>query len=436
MPPADPRQQFEPQHRAACLRLVAALAALLTLGACNSLRRPATLATTLPDSIPRLFGPDYEAELSGLLHAEILPGNHITTLNNGDQIFPAMLRAIRGARSSIDFCTYIYWSGEVAEQFADALSERARAGVSTRVLLDWAGCLKMPAHLLDSMREAGVEIVHYNPLRWYNPFRANYRTHRKILVVDHRVAFTGGVGIGTEWEGNARTPQEWRDMHFEIRGPAVAQLYTAFAENWNESVPADDAIPIFIDSPPRAGPHTAQAFSSSPSEGSEDIYLMIHSAIAGAKKSIRIVTPYFVVDKATEDALVAAARRGVRIVVILPGPNIDYTIVRAASRATWGRLLEAGIELYEFQPTMLHSKLMIVDDNFVSVGSANLDNRSFRLNDKTNLNVFGTRFARSQVKIFEQDRRKSERITLEAWRRRPVSEKLFEALASFGRSQY
>jgi cardiolipin synthase len=379
--------------------------------------------------------PQFVRSMGTLLGPSVLEGNRVEALLNGDQIFPAMLAAIRGARRTITFETYIYWSGEIGKEFAAALSERARAGVRVHVLLDWVGAAKIEDALLEEMTGAGVEVEKYRPLHWYNLSRMNHRTHRKLLVVDGVVGFTGGVGIADIWQGNAQDPEHWRDTHFRLEGPAVAQMQAAFLDNWLEIRPevlhGDGYFPRLSS----AGRASAQVFKSSFGEGSESTRLMYLLSIASAKESILLSSSYFLPDGDAIEAFVAARKRGVRVEIIVPGKYIDAKIVRRASRGLWGDLLEAGVEIYEYQPTMFHVKVMIVDRLWCSVGSTNFDNRSFSLNDEANLNVLDEEFAAEQEGIFEEDKRQSRRITLEAWRKRPASEKLGEWLSGLARSQ-
>jgi len=303
------------------------------------------------------------------------------------------------------------------------------------VLLDWVGAGKMDDELLELMQGAGVEVLKYHPLRWYNLGRLNNRTHRKLLIVDGRVGFTGGVGIADEWLGNAEDPDHWRDSHYRVVGPAVAQMQAAFMDNWIKTnslvLHGEEYFPA-IDT---AGPHLAQVFTSSAGEGSESVRLMYLLSIASARRSIRISASYFVPDSLSLETLVSARERGVEVEIIVPGEHIDAEVVRKASRGRWGRLLEAGVKIYEFQPTMYHCKVMIVDETWVSVGSTNFDNRSFSLNDEANLNILDPEFAAAQSVVFEADRARSREITLEAWRRRPWTEKLKEWAAGLLRSQ-
>jgi cardiolipin synthase len=373
--------------------------------------------------------------MGSLLGPAITSGNSARALCNGDEIFPAMLEAIRGAQRTITFETFIYWSGTIGREIAGALAERARAGVKVHVLLDWVGAGKIDEASVEMMQSASVEVERYHPLRWYNLGRLNNRTHRKLLVVDGRIGFTGGVGIADQWTGHAQDTLHWRDMHYRIEGPAVAQLQSAFMDNWMKTralvLHGEEYFPPLDAS----GALMVQVFRSSPGEGSESVRLMYMLSLASARKNVRIAASYFVPDDLTVATLVSARRRGVPVELILPGPHIDTKLVRKASRGRWGELLEAGVEIYEYQPTMFHCKLMVVDDVWVSVGSTNFDNRSFRLNDEANLNILDAGFAAEQALTFEQDKRQSKRITLEQWRRRPGTEKVKEWLAGLLRSQ-
>jgi cardiolipin synthase len=379
--------------------------------------------------------PQFVRSMGVLLGPAIVGGDRVTALQNGDEIFPGMLEASRGATQTISFETYIYWSGRIGREFAEALAARAEAGVKVHVLLDWVGAGKMDDELLTLMEDAGVEVLKYHPLRWYNLGRLNNRTHRKLLVVDGRIGFTGGVGIADEWLGHAEDPDHWRDSHYRVVGPAVAQMQAAFMDNWiktNSLVLHGEAYFPAIDT---AGPHLAQVFTSSAGEGSESVRLMYLLSIASARKSIRLSASYFVPDSLSVATIVSARERGVAVEIVVPGGHIDSKVTRKASRGLWGPLLEAGVRIYEYQPTMYHCKVMIVDDAWVSVGSTNFDNRSFSLNDEANLNILDPEFAAEQSKVFEADRALSREITLEAWRRRPWQEKVKEWAAGLLRSQ-
>jgi cardiolipin synthase len=379
--------------------------------------------------------PQFRRELGTLLGPTILAGNRVANLENGAEIFPAMLDAIRQAKRTINFETYIYWSGEIGREFVEALSERARAGVEVQVLIDWAGSQRMDQAMLAQMKAAGVAVERYHPLKWYHLARMNNRTHRKLLVVDGRIGFTGGVGIADNWAGNADSPNHWRDSHYRIEGPAVAQMQAAFLDNWIKTTGAVLQGAGYFPALEAAGNADAQVFIASPSGGGDSMLLMYLLAITAAESSIDLSAAYFVPDELTRAALVAALRRGVRLRIIVPGTKIDTEVVRKASRAGWGELLEAGAEIHEYQPTMFHCKTLIVDRQLVSVGSTNFDNRSFRLNDEANLNIYDPEFAGRTTAVFEQDLGRSRRITLEAWKNRPWHEKLLEKASTLLSSQ-
>ena len=379
--------------------------------------------------------PQFLRSMGQLLGPGILLGNRIKALQNGEQIFPAMLDAICGAKTSITFETYIYWSGEIGKKFSDALCERALAGVKVHVMLDWVGCGKIDARYLDAMKAAGVEVERYHPLRWHTLTRINNRTHRKLLVVDGRIGFTGGVGIADQWQGNAESKDHWRDSHFQIEGPAVAQMQAAFSDNWVKTRAKLLIGPDYFPELMPVGDSLAQVFKSSCGEGSESVRLMYLLSIASAAKSIRLQAAYFVPDELAIETLISARRRGVKIEIIVPGPNTDEHVVRSASRSLWYELLEAGIDIYEYQPTMYHCKVIIVDDAWVSVGSTNFDDRSFRLNDEANLNIYDAAFAGEQLQTFDQDKNHSRLITQAELKRRSATGKMCDKIAVMLRRQ-
>ena len=388
--------------------------------------------------IPRLYStqdPQFRRAMGSLLGPPLVAGNRARELLNGEQIFPAMLAAIRSAQRSITFETYIYWSGDIGREFADALSDRAKAGVKVHVLLDWVGSGKIDESFLDEMRAAGVEIRKFHKPNWYNLGRLNNRTHRKLLVVDGKTGFTGGVGIAPKWTGAGQDAEHWRDSHFRIEGPVVAQMQSVFMDNWLKVTGLVLHGEAYFPALQPVGDSSAQVFSSSPSGGSESMQLMYQLSITAADRAIDLSSAYFVPDELTSKALTDALKRGVKIRIITPGKIIDTDTVRAASRGSWGPLLKAGAEIYEYQPSMYHCKVMIVDKLLVSVGSTNFDNRSFRLNDEANLNVFDSAFAEKQTGVFEDDLRRAHKVTYEVWATRPLKEKLMERLASLLASQ-
>ena len=379
--------------------------------------------------------PQFQRSMSALLGPPLVEGNRIDTLLNGSQIFPAMLGAIDHAKESITFETYIYWSGKIGQQFADALAARARQGVHVHVLLDWVGSNKIDSSFLDTMRDAGVEIEKYHPPRWYTLNKLNNRTHRKLLVVDGRVGFTGGVGIADEWEGNAQDSEHWRDTHFRLEGPAVAQMQAAFVDNWMKVTGTVLDGAEYFPAIPATGTELAQVFKSSREGGSESMHLMYLLSTVAATRSIDLAMAYFVPDDLAQGALLDALRRGVKIRMILPGPITDTEVLRKASHEKWGELLQAGAEIYEFQPTMFHCKVLVVDGLWSSVGSTNFDNRSFRLNDEANLNIYSREFAERQIAVFNDDLKRSRRISYTEWQNRPLWEKATERVEALIDSQ-
>jgi len=390
------------------------------------LRRPKHLYTS-SDS-------DFRRALGVLLGPPIIGGNDVKTLLNGDQIFPAMLDAIRSAQISVTFETFIF-RDEIGAQFCRALAAAAQRGVRVHVLVDWLGSRAMDRSLFEPTIRAGGEVRIYHELTWYHVGRINNRTHRKLLVVDGVVGFTGGVGIGHEWTGNAQDPAHWRETHYLVRGPVVAQIQAVFVDNWIKATGEVLHGERYFPALDRVGDMDAQMFASSPAGGSESMHLMVLLAITAAQTSIDIENSYFVPDSLTIDALQIARKRGVRVRIIVPNRHTDAPLGRWAAHSLYDTLLRSGIEIFEYQPTMLHCKLMIVDGGWVSVGSGNFDNRSFRLNDEANLNVFSATLAREQTRYFEADLAKSHRMLQKRWARRRWTLRVLESMAILLRSQ-
>ena len=383
----------------------------------------------------QLDSPRFQYELGALLGPPFTVGNQVSALVNGDEIFPPMLKAIHAAEKTITFETYIYWSGNIGQKFAEALSERARHGVKVHVLLDWLGSVKMEDDLLSQMTAAGVQIRRFHAPHWTHLARFNNRTHRKLLIVDGRIGFTGGVGIAPQWEGHAQSPDHWRDTHFKVQGPVVAQMQAVFIDNWIKVSGEVLHGPAYFPELAPVGASQAQMFSSSPSGGSENMQLMYLLSITAASRSIDLSAAYFVPDELTIEALLSALKRGVKLRIIVPGEHIDSDTVRSASRAQWGPLLATGATIAEYAPTMYHCKVMIVDRILVSVGSTNFDNRSFSLNDEATLNVIDAGFATRQTALFEADLLQARPVSYAAWKQRPWQEKAKEQLASLIGSQ-
>ncbi len=410
--------------------IVAVLAWLLLSNAA----RPERRLQQRPD---RLYGsetPDFRRAFGSLLGPSIVDGNRIRTLQNGDAIFGAMLDAIGRARASVTFEQFIF-RDEIGLAFCNAMSDAAKRGVEVRVLLDWVGAKEIDSDALDCLRASGaqVELYHQPALRHLG--RLNNRTHRKLMVVDGRIGYTGGACVGREWTGDAQDPEHWRDTHYEVEGPVVAQMQSAFVDNWIKTsgtvLHGDRYFPKLA----HAGDAEAQMLLSSPAGGANSMHLMILLALTAAQRSIDIENSYFVPDELAMDALIAARRRGVRVRIVTPNHHTDAKLGRWATHGLYQPLLDAGVEIYEYQPTMIHCKVLVVDGHWCTVGSANFDNRSFRLNDEANLNVFDRAFAAEQVAIVEADLQQCVRITPSRWRARPFGKRLYERTALLLRSQ-
>jgi cardiolipin synthase len=371
--------------------------------------------------------PSYVAALVG---AALTRGNAYEVLTNGDRIFPAMLTAIDQARRRINFETYVYDSGEVANRFTDALERAARRGVRVTAVVDAVGASAMERSHVERLQHAGARVLTFNPTRWYTPENLNFRTHRKILVVDGEVAFTGGAGVADHWLGNAEDEHHWRDTHVKIRGPIVRLLEAAFYENALEST--GPIRPELDDTPPTFDEHGASlVVRSSPSGGSTDMKRLYLQAIASARQTIDLTSPYFVTDESTAWALEDAVRRGVRIRILVEGDITDAMPVKYASREAYDTLLSLGIQIYEYRPTMMHTKSFVVDGVLSIFGSANFDNRSLELNDELNIAVWSRELGARFTSDFEQDLRSSERLELGTWRRRSLLQKSREHFWSY-----
>jgi cardiolipin synthase A/B len=373
--------------------------------------------------------------MHALTGAAVSEGNRVDILKNGVQIFPSMLSAIRGAKKTINLEFYIYWDGEIGRQFAEALAERARAGVKVNVVLDAVGSSAMSEDLILFMQRNGIAVEWYHPLRWYTISRVNHRTHRKLLVVDGEIGFSGGVGIADVWLGDADTKDHWRETVVRVEGPVVTQMQFAFMDNW---VKSRGELLTGLDYFPRndrAGTCLTQVLKSSPSEGSSTVKLMFVVSIVSARKSIYINSAYFVPDTDTIRALEGAVRRGVDVRVIVPGEYTDVPIVRHAGRLFYGQLLRRGIRIFEYLPTMMHAKTMVVDGIWTSIGSSNFDDRSFRLNDEVNVNIFDESVAAQMEQMFFEDLARSEEITRRGWLKRPWMDKMKERVAGWLKPQ-
>jgi cardiolipin synthase A/B len=365
--------------------------------------------------------------LEGVMGIPATEGNAIDVLRNGIEIFPAMLSSIAAARRTIDFLTFVYWEGEIGRKFAEALSERAEAGVRVRVLLDGFGAFSIEKGLVELMTGAGVDVQWFRRLGRLQPHKANHRTHRKVLVVDEEVAFTGGVGIADEWQGDARDPSEWRDTHFRLRGPAVDGLRAAFLNNWVEAEDAlfDRDVDRFPDQP-QPGPAVVQCVRGASSTGWSDVSTLLRTLLGVAEQRVRIATAYFVPDERLSDQLCSAADRGVKLDILIPGPYIDKRFVQLAGEASYERLLEHDIGIWRYQPSMLHAKVMTVDGVAANIGSANLNARSAKLDEEINVVVLEPDLVGILDAHFDQDLERSERVAPGRWDDRPLSQRALE----------
>ncbi|MET8224669.1 phospholipase D-like domain-containing protein [Streptomyces sp. NPDC005301] len=364
--------------------------------------------------------------LERLIGIAATEGNELVPLRNGDEIFPAMLDAVRSAEHTVDLMTFVYWRGQIAHDFAAALADRARAGLRVRLLLDGFGAKEIEADLLESMSSAGVEIAWFRKPLWLSPFKQNHRCHRKALIVDEHTAFTGGVGIAEEWCGDARDPSEWRDTHVRLRGPAVDGIAAAFAQNWAE---CHDEL---FDERDRFTQHgqpgdaTVQVVRGSAGFGWQDMQTLIRVMLTSAEERVRLSTAYFAPDDYFADLLAATARRGVRVEILLPGPHTDQRACRLAGQHLYSGLLAAGVEISQYQPTMLHTKIITVDGVASLIGSTNFNRRSMEHDEEVMLAVLDERFTAALDEDFEKDRERAERVDPVRWKHRPLSQRLKE----------
>ena len=389
----------------------------------------------LPEHTFAVRDPAFFGSAHALADPLPIPGNKIELLHNGDQIFPALLSAIRSARKSVNFEAFLFQSGTVGSQFRDAFCERARAGVRVRVLLDGVGAgAKLDDDYIKTMREAGCEVAYYHPTRSWRIDRANRRTHRRILVVDGKLGFTGGVGFGDFWLGNADSKDHWREVHARVEGPLVGKLQGAFQQHWvratQQALTGADEFPEL----PAAGTLRGQMVASH-SFSVAPLPLVQAVAIAAAEKRISITNAYCTPSEDQTKLLVAAVKRGVDVRLLLPGKHNDQPLTKAAGRTAYGKLLEGGVRIFEYQPTMIHSKTMVVDGLFSVIGTSNLDARSSQINEEIEITVYDEGFGREMEAVFENDLKQSRRYTLEEFKKRAVWERFTEWIAIPFRSQ-
>jgi cardiolipin synthase len=374
---------------------------------------------------------EFPSYVAALLGVHPTGGNSYTVLTNGDQIFPSMLAAVNGAQRRISFETYIYNEGTIGKQFTDAFIAAAKRGIQVQLVIDAMGSNKIPKEWRDALLAAGVKVGEFGAPKWYSLEELNYRTHRKILTIDGQVAFTGGVGLDDQWMGNAEDPQHWRDTMVRFEGPVARLMEGAFQENFVETL--GPVTPI-VDPPPQipAEPlDAAMVLRSSPTGGSNDLKRLYLLSIAAARRTLDICSPYFLTDESSRWALAEARRRGVRIRILVEGDLTDAKPVKYASRDAYQLLLDQGIEIYEYQPTMMHVKATIVDGVWSMVGSANFDNRSLELNDEMNVAVSDRSLAERLTQDFEKDLKSARKLEAATWRQRSLLEKTREHFWSY-----
>ena len=399
---------------------------------------------TAPAALPPRYGLSHEFDvesdefldtIAGASSAPFVAGNSVELLNNGDAFYPRMLEAIANARVSITIEAYIYWAGEVGVVFGRALAERAKAGVTVKILLDAIGSASIGAEILQTLEEGGCQVAWYNPIHWYTLGRFNNRTHRKSLIVDGHIAFTGGAGIADHWRGNARGPDEWRDMQIRVEGPAVTPLQAGFAHNWQKTTGELLSGAVYYPSIEPCGHLSAQTLMSSPESGGSTVRTMYYLSIVCARRSIYIANPYFIPDAVAIETLIEARKRGIDVRIMVSGIRNDNWLARQNSVRLSGRLLEAGIHIYEYNRTMLHHKTMVVDGVWVTVGTTNFDHRSFSHNEETNLCVFDRDLAQQLQNVFRDDLAVCDRVDYARWKHRGVWARTQEFAASFFEEQ-
>lgn len=388
-------------------------------------RRAADQGFDLPHP-PAVGSNEFAHLIEALVQAPRRHGNRIMILRNGCEIFPAMLEAIGSARECINFSTYIYWTGDIAPRFADALATRASEGVEVNVLLDAQGSATMDRGLMEHMRSAGATVIWFRPPHWYNVHKVNKRMHRRLLVIDGRIGFMGGVGIAEQWDGNAEDPEHERETHLRLEGPAVRDLQGGFLENWTEGTSSllsaahfpdleafDEGIPVQV----------ARSVSSGGVRGLEE---MLWAAVTGSKERLWVTTAFFAPPRAFIDALGDAARRGVDVRILTGGPHQDKQIAREAGHRSYEKLLKAGVRIFEYQQAKLHAKVITIDGIWANIGSSNFENRSLLLNDEINLSIQHANVVAELERHFHDDLEASQELDLKNWNRRPPTQRARE----------
>ncbi len=378
---------------------------------------------------------EFITSVVGTCGVPVVPGNKLVVMNNGDEFYPAMLKAIASARKTVTIEAYIYWKGEIGMRFANVLAERRRAGLEVKLLLDAVGSSSIGKEILKVLKDNHCDVVWYNPLRLRTLGRYNNRTHRKSLMVDGRIAFTGGAGIADHWTGNAQDPQHWRDIQISVEGPAAFGLQTGFAQNWLDTTGELIAGEGYFPAVEEVGPIGVQTILSTPESGSSAVRTMYYLSIVSARERIFIANPYFIPDDSAVEILIEAKQRGVDLKIMVAGIYNDMRVSRYSSIHLYGKLLKAGIEIYEYNRTMMHQKTMVVDGVWSTVGTTNFDNRSFALNEESNICVHDRALAEELEKIFLNDLAACEQVTLASWTNRGWKTRFLGAVCVFLKQQ-
>lgn len=409
---------------------------LLLIAIFTYLVTPPTVSPTYGlESTSPLRSDAFLATITGATGVPFLSGNRIRILNNGDEFYPAMLNAISQAQYSITIEAYIYWAGKVGQQFADAIAERACAGVNVKILLDAVGSSTIGEQILKTLKDSGCEVQWYNKMFWRTIGRFNNRTHRKSLIIDGRIAFTGGAGIADHWLGNAQDPKHWRDVQIQVEGPGAVPLQTGFVQNWLATTGEVVTGPRYFPRVAPVGQIAVQTILSSPAGGASAVLMMYYLSIVYARRKLYIASAYFIPDESAVDILISARKRGVDVKLMLAGIHNDMTLARYGAIQLYGKLLEAGVEIYEYNRTMLHQKTMVADGHWLTIGTTNFDNRSFALHEESNVCIYDPQLAGQLEQVFLEDLESSVRIDLEGWKRRGILTKVRGVAALFLREQ-
>ena len=379
---------------------------------------------------------DFVHAAADFLNAPVLRGGRAELLQNGDAFYPAMLEAIRGARDTVNFEVYIFESDAAGRQFIDAFVERARAGIEVRLLLDWFGSHRLKRADRETLKQAGVKLQMFRPLSLRNLVRMYRRTHRRAIVIDGKIGFTGGAAVSEKWRGNAATPKEWRDSMTRVTGALVAGVQSAFAANWVYCCGEVIAGPRFYPTEEDSGPACGLSVVSSPSDAQQPIRLLLWLSFINAQRRLWIASSYFIPDRQLRKAVQTRARAGVDVRILVPGNHTDAIPVQYAGRGYYEEMLEAGVRIFEYQSSMMHAKTVVVDDAWTLVGSANMDERSMEINEENLLGIADREFALSVVAGIEQDLSRAKEIRLDAWRRRPLYRRALERVALVLIEQY